>query len=530
VNFIRFILIVPIGLFLSLIPSLLFSKSDHQETRGNSFIIGDFIEPTFINPILTHSSISAMLKGIIFDGLIKLNEKMEPVPHLAFSWENSLDGLTWVFNLKRNVTFHDGAELTAEDVRFTFDKILEPSINSPYITTFRSLKKVNVKDRYRVEIVLKNPSPSLPFYLDLGILPKHLLMGKDLQKTEFNYHPVGTGPFKMETWSKDEIILKANEDYFEGKPHLNQVVVKFFKDQRTVWAELMKGAVDYIFLTYPKNFDIIEKIPHFAVYSFLDPYYYILAFNDNNKYLNQREVRQALNYAADKEKIVKRVLRGKGQVSSGTIYPQSWAYNKTIQPYPYDPKKAAKLLLKTGWKDTNENQILDKNGEEFEFTLLIVEGDDVSKKCALQIQQQLLDIGIRMKVKPLPFSTMYERYLSTKKFDASLLKILSDTPDRNYTWWHSSQINEGFNVFSYRNNKVDELLDKGRITLDKEERKKIYYQFQREIHDDPPGIFLFWRDYLIGIHKRFRGVKVSPAGIFNHINEWYVPKEEQKHR
>jgi len=513
-----------------LISTYLHSNPEIQNLNGDNIIIGDYVEPTIINPILTHSSISAMLKGIIFDGLIKLDEKMESVPHLALSWESSPDGRTWIFNLRRDVKFHDGAELTAEDVRFTFDKILDPSINSPYITTFKSFKTVNVKDRYTVEIELKNPSPSLPFYLDVGILPKHLLVGKDLRTAELNYHPIGTGPFKIESWSKDEIILKANEDYFEGRPYLNRVTAKFFKDQRVSWAELMRGTVDCVFLASSKNYGVIEGISEFKVYSFLVPYYDILTLNESNISLFQKEVRRALNYAVDKESIITRVLRGKGQVSSGTIFPQSWAYNKAIEPYPYNPKKAAKLLENAGWMDTNGNHILDKDGKELEFVLLIVDGDDVARGCALQIQQQLLDIGIRMKVKILPFPTMYERYLSTKKFDASLLTILSDTPDRNYTWWHSSQINGGFNVFSYKNEKVDDLLDRGRITLDREERKKIYHRFQREIHDDPPGIFLFWRDYLIGIHKRFRGVRLSPAGILSNIHEWYVPKEEQKYK
>jgi len=161
---------------------------------------------------------------------------------------------------------------------------------------------------------------------------------------------------------------------------------------------------------------------------------------------------------------------------------------------------------------------------------LIVEGDDAFRGCALLIQQELLDIGIKMTVKPLPFSVVYEKFLSRKKFDAFLLPMISDDPDKNYTWWHSSQINGGFNVFSYRNKEVDELLERGRTTLDKEERSRIYHQFQREIHEDPPGIFLFWRDHLIGIHERFRGVRISPAGILSNINEWYVPKEEQKYR
>lgn len=529
-NFPKSFSFIPFVLPLLLTSSELYSRPNPQEVYGDTLIIGEFVRPSIINPILTHSGISAMLKSIIFDGLTKLNEKMEPEPHLALSWENSPDGKAWIFYLKRDVEFHNGDELTAEDVKFTFDMITDPSINSPYISVFKNIKAVKVRDRYTVEIDLTDPLPSLPFYLDVGILPKSLLLGKDVRKAQFNYHPIGTGPFKMGSWSEDEIVLKANEAYFEGKPHLNQVKVRSFMDQRVVWAELMKGTVDCIFLTFPKNFDVIKKIPDFQVYSFLYPYYYFLAFNENIGHFNQKRVRQALNYAVDKKSMITKVLRGKGRITCGTVYPESWAYNKAIESYPYDQKMAMKLLKEAGWNDTNGNHILDKHGMEFEFLLLIVRGDDVVRKCALQIQQHLLDLGIRMKVKLLPFQDMYEKFLSTRKFDAALLTILSDDPDRNYAWWHSSQNNGGLNFFSYKNQKIDELLEKGRTTLDKEKRREIYYQFQREIHDDPPGIFLFWRDYLIGIHKRFRGVRISPAGILNHVSEWYVPKEEQKYK
>jgi peptide/nickel transport system substrate-binding protein len=345
-NLSKFKFLILVAFPLLLIPTHVLSKTDTRKTRGDTLVIGDIFKPTIINPILTHSSISAVLKRIIFDGLIKLNDKMEPVPHLALSWENSADGLTWVFHLRRDVRFHDGSELTSQDVKFTFDKINDPSIKSPYISIFGNFKAVRARDKYVVEIHLKNPFPSLLFYLEVGILPKHLLVGKDLRKAEFNYRPVGTGPFKMQRWTEDEIVLKAHEDYFEGKPHLSQVIVRSFNDQRVVWAELMKGTLDCVLLIYPKNYDIIEKIPEFKVYSFLNPYYYIVAFNEDNTLFRKNRVRQALNYAVDKERLVWKVLRGRGRVSSGPIYPQTWAYSKAIEPYPYDPKKAAKLLEK----------------------------------------------------------------------------------------------------------------------------------------------------------------------------------------
>ena len=522
------LIIFLVTLSLLLLPSQSFSKRQWQKEYGDTLVIGDFGKPSPINPILTRSTISAMLKGIIFDGLIKVNEKLEVQPNLALSWNNSADGLHWKFCLKKGIRFHDGTELIAEDVKFTLDAILDQTNNSPYLNLLQGIKKVQAKDKYQVEITLKYPMASLLFYLDVGILPKHLLDGKDITKDEFNYHPIGTGPFKLLGWSEDEIILEANEGYFLGRPQLEKIIAKIFPNQSVVWAELMKKELDLIFFTFPKSYRIIERIPDYHVHSFLSLYSYILVFNNNDLFKNGK-VRKALNYAVNIDEIIKRTLLGKGRSSSGTIYPLSWAYDPDLKPYPYNPKKALELLNHEGWRDTNGNHILERNGREFGFALLIVKGDEVSSKTALQIQQQLLDIGIKMKVKPLPFPS-YENSLLTKRFDAALLSIISDDPDKNYAWWHSSRINGGFNVFSYRNKKVDELLDKGRTTVDREERRGIYHQFQREIHDDPPGVFLFWRDYLIGIHKRFKGVRLNPARILSNINEWYVPKGEQKYR
>jgi peptide/nickel transport system substrate-binding protein len=515
--------------FLLILPILILPSQSFSKEHGDILVVGSFVKPSPINPILTQSTISATLKDIMFDGLIKLNEQLEVKPNLALSWNNSEDGLNWRFYLRKNIRFHDSVELTAEDVKFTLDKILDSNNNSPYLNVLNYIKKVETKNKYALEITLKYPIASLLFYLDVGILPKHLLEGRDIPRSEFNYHPIGTGPFKLVTWSEKEIVLEAHEHYFLGRPRLEKIIVKFFPSQSIIWAHLMKKELDLIFFALPKNSRIIERISDFRVHSFLSLYYYILVFNNMTDLFKDNKVRQALNYALNKQEIIKKALLDRGRTSSGTIYPLSWAYNPHLKPYPYDPKKALNILNGAGWRDTNGDKILDRNGKEFEFAFLMVEGDNVSRKAALYIQQQLLDIGIMARVKPLPFPA-YENLLLRKRFDAVLLSIISDDPDRNHSWWHSSQIHGGLNVFSYRNKKVDELLDKGRTALNSEKRKQIYHQFQKEIHDDPPGLFLFWRDDFIGIHKRFEGVKISPAGIFSNINEWYVPKEEQKYK
>jgi peptide/nickel transport system substrate-binding protein len=223
-----------------------------------------------------------------------------------------------------------------------------------------------------------------------------------------------------------------------------------------------------------------------------------------------------------------KVLKGQGRVAAGTIFPDSWAYDPNAKPYPYDPKKALALLAEAGWKDHDGDSILDKAGRPFEFTVHVNTGDDLKQRALLLIQQQLLDIGIRIKIKL--FNAADTDFLFTKKFDSHFPELLAKgDPDISYRFWHSSQINGGFNFSSYRNEKVDRLLDAGRAEFDPEKRKAIYFKFQEEIHKDPPGIFLFWTNYLVGVHQRFKGVKISPVGPFANIREWYVPKAEQRY-
>ncbi|MBI3599908.1 MAG: hypothetical protein HY097_04610 [Nitrospinae bacterium] len=527
------------------------------------------------------------MESIIFDGLIKINEKGEPQPNLASSWEIRDGSLKWIFYLKKGVKFHDGVELTAEDVVFTYKAVKNPENKGNYASYFKLVKEIRVIDKYTIEITLQKPYASFLYGLGVGILPKHLLEGKDLHNTEFNYHPVGTGAYKFvpsppltptlsqrerergargegqslplkylsggEGGFSDEIVLKANEDYFNGRPYLNKIIIKNFPNQKIMWARLMRGEIDFSSGISPLDYEIIKSIPSFKTYSVLKPYYYMIAFNLNPSPLVaagfslrnnapikgaatktmgilDKRVRQALNYAIDKEKIVREVLKGMGKVSAGTVYPLSWAYDYNIKPYSYNPQKALKLLKDAGWKDSNGNHILDKDGRELKFTVLINKGDEVKEKSMRLIQEQLLDVGVKLQIEliDLPFMS---RRLIQKDFESAFIEIASiNNPDINYQFWHSSRIKEGLNMFSYKNKRVDDMLDKGRATFDREKRKEYYIEFQKEMLDDPPGIFLFWTEYLVGVHERFEGIKVDWRGTFANIADWYVPAEKQRHK
>ena len=259
------------------------------------------------------------------------------------------------------------------------------------------------------------------------------------------------------------------------------------------------------------------------------PYYYLIAFNLKEEIFSDQRVRQALNFAVNKEEIIAKVLRGQGQIAAGTIFPGSWAYNPNLKPYPYDPKRALTLLVESGWEDHDGDHFLDKDGRPFEFTVHVNAGDDIKQKALLLIQQQLLDIGIGMKI--ALFDAADTGFLFRKKFQAFLPEIAArGDPDFSYKHWHSSQIERGVNVSSYRNREVDRLLEDGRAEFDQERRKALYYTYQEEILKDPPGIFLFRTNYLVGVHQRFKGVQISPVGPFANIREWYVPKAEQRYK
>lgn len=522
----KFFVLVLLLSALSLSCDSLHSSEDIKS--GDTLVIPEYQKPGYISPLLTSSTLSARLSEIVFDGLVQLDEHFEVKPHLAQSWSRSDDGRSWTFQLKPGVKFHDGVELTAEDVAFTFQKIVESQVPLPFSSIFKEIESITVKDRHGLEIILKKPLASFLHVLDTGIVPKHLLEGKDLITGNFNRHPIGTGPFKLAYWSEKEFLLSANEEYFLGKPSIDRIRVIVFPNREAAWAKLMAGEADFFFFITPEHYQIMNQVPTFSVYSVPRPYYYLVVFNLKNEILNDRRIRQALNYAVNKQEIIQKVLKGQGQVAAGTIYPGSWAFNPDLRPYPYDPKKALSLLKEAGWEDHDGDHVLDKNGRPFEFTVHVNAGDDVKQKALLLIQQNLMDIGIRMKIKVFDASDL--KFLFNKQFQAHFPEIVArGDPDLSYRHWHSSQIEQGYNVSSYRNREVDRLLEAGRTEFDPEKRKAIYFQYQDELLKDPPGIFLFWTNYLVGVHERFKNVQISPVSPFANIREWYVPKAQQKY-
>jgi len=511
-----------------------------QPVNGDIAVYGDAIVTASIGdantlvPILVSDSSWAEICGLVFNGLVRYDKDLNLEGELAENWEIKEGGLVIIFHLRKNVKWHDGVPFTARDVEFTYKKLTDPDVKTPYSGDFERVKSLEVLDDHTVKVTYKEPfSPGLSSW-GMWIMPRHILEKEDLSNTRFSRSPIGTGPYRFKEWKTGEkIVLVSNRDYYEGRPYIDRYIYRIIPDQASIFLELQTQGLDQVGLTplqYARQTDTPFFKKYYRKYKYPAFGYTYLAFNLKDPRFADRRVRIAIDYAIDKEEIIKGVLLGLGRVSTGPFPPESWAYNKDIKPVSYDPQAAKRLLKEAGWEDTDGDGWLDKDGRIFKFTLMTNQGNDTRKTCAEIIQRRLKEIGIDVEIRILEWATFLTEFIDKRKYEAIVLGWnLSRDPD-NYDIWHSSKQRQGeFNFVGYENREVDRLLEEGRREFDQQKRKEIYNKIHRLIFEDHPYIFLYVPDALPIVHSRFKGIEPAPAGIGYNFIKWYVPKEEQRY-
>lgn len=497
---------------------------------GDTVIEGSIGDATNLIPMLASDSASHSISGLIINGLLKYDKDVRLVGDLAESWEVSRGGLQIVFKLRRNVRWHDGHPFTARDVLFGFQTIVNPNTPTAYAEDFRQVKKAEALDDYTFRVTYEKPfAPALSSWGNLVVLPRHLLEGKDITKSELARRPIGTGPYRFREWiSRDRVILEANPDYFEGRPYLDRYVVRVIPDLATMFLELKAGGLDLMGLTpiqYKRQTGDSFFQENFRKYRYLANAYTYLGYNLLEPKFQDRRVRQALSYAIDKEEIIKVVLLGLGVAATGPYKPGLWFYNPDVKKYPHDPARALALLKEAGWEDRDGDGILDKNGQPFEFTVITNEGNSLRHRTAVIIQERLKKIGIRMKIRVIEWSAFINEFIDKKNFEATILGWTTGFEPDQYDIWHSSKTGKKeLNFISYKNAEVDELLEAGRRTFDPEKRKAIYRRFQEILAEEQPYTFLYVPEALPIVHARIHGIEPSPLGITYNFDRWYVPE------
>jgi len=475
-------------------------------------------EVSILNPILSTDTASSAVEGAIFTGMTKINEKLEVIPDLARSWKVSKDGKIWTFYLRRDVKWHDGHPFTAEDVVFTFNSILDPKVNSvrrsDYIIDGKPIK-FKVLDRYTVQAVL--PKPFAPFLVRSGmsVIPKHILKGKDINTAAFNRDPIGTGPFKFKEWvTGDHVTVVRNPNYYLGKPKLAEIIYKVIPDANAQLVALEAGEIDSTGIP-PKDYRRMKAMEGVNVFEFDALVYTYLGLNLGSPKFKDKRVRQALAYATNKDQLVKLIFKGLASPAYAPSAPVSWAYSDDVPKYPYDPEKARELLKEAG-------------ADDLEFEILVNQGNKEREKAAVILQQQYKKVGVKVRIRVMEWSALLKitnAIKDPKDFDAVIIGwSLGLDPDA-YSIWHSSQYPKGFNFVKYNNPEADRLLVLGRMTMSKNERKKIYAKLWKTIAEDQPYIFLWYPKSIAGVRERVGGLsEPGPAGLFLDIEKVFVTK------
>jgi len=399
-----------------------------------------------------------------------------------------------VFNLRKNVRWHDGAPFTSRDAAFTYRAIMDDATASPRKPDFDLILNVETPDEHTFRVTYRKPySPALESWM-ISLLPAHLLEGKPTSwwAQNFNRTPVGTGAFRFAEWKTNEFIrLERNPDYFDAPgPWLDGIVYRFMPDQLTLRLAFETRQVDF-WGAEPWTVNAFVNDQRFQVFTSPTSSYTYIGWNLKRPLFQDPLVRRALAHAVDVPSMVRFILYGHGLQSTGLFTPQMWFFNPDIKPFAYDPEKARALLAEAGWKPGPDG-ILQKNGERFSFTLITNNGNEVRRDIATLTQDGLKQLGIEVKVELYEWAVFLKNHINKGDFDAMVLGWSLGNGYDQFQIWHSSQATpEQLNVVGYKSGKADRLLDDIRQEYNREKIIRMAGDLQRTIYEDQPYLFLY---------------------------------------
>lgn len=475
------------------------------DTPPGVLVVGQIAEPQSMDPHAVTAVNDFRILMNVYDGLVRYTPgTLEVEPALATGWDISEDGRTYTFKLRDGVTFHDGTAFNAEAVVFNFDRMLKE--DHPYHNTgpfplsffFSAVEAVEAVDPVTVRFTLN--APYAPFLSNLAY-PTGLIVSPAAvmqHGVDFGRNPSGTGPFRFAEWKANEsVVITRNEGYWDGTAASEAVVFRPISDANTRVAEMLSGGIDLMVEVPPVALSQFQT-PAFQIAEQAGPHVWFLILNAKEGPFADKRVRQAANYAINKEALVNDVLEGTAAVAAGPTPPAfSWAYNETLQPYPYDPDRARALIAEAGV-------------EGAELTFYVTEGgsgmlDPVAMGTA--IQADLEAVGFKVKIETYEWNTFLGQVNPglEGKADMAEMAWMTNDPDtlpflalRTEAWPDKGGFNSGY----YSNPKVDELLEAARASTDQAERARLYREMQVIVRDDAPWVFVAnWKQNAVTTDK-----------------------------
>ncbi|MFN8483743.1 MAG: ABC transporter substrate-binding protein [Anaerolineae bacterium] len=507
------------------------AEAPKAAAKGGQIVEVRFADAKTLNSALVNDTSSGDTLALMGNGLVWINPKdLLPMPQLATKWDISPDGKTYTFTLRDDVKFHDGQKFTADDVKFTYELMLNEKVNSPRRTDLSVIDSITVKSPTEIEFKLKNVKADfLANNAIYQIMPKHVLeklSPEQINTADFNTKsPIYTGPFKFKEWVKDDhITLEANPDYFLGKPNVDQYVLKVVKDGNVVAAQLKTGESDFGFYEAPllSEMQKQDNVNNYAFDTFNFTFYTLNLDPAKTTLFQDKQVRQALLYGLDRDAMVKSIMFGQGSVANASEPVLSWAYNPNTQPqYPYDAKKAEELLDAAGWKKGADG-IREKDGKKLSFQCWTNAGNKVRESYVTVMQEQWKQIGVEMTPKLEEWNAFLDRLTKTHDFDCFLVGFQWGVDPNQRTMFHSDSYKGGFNMAKYSNPELDKILDDALLTTDVQKRKDLYFKMQQIVAEDLPVTILDFPKNLGAVSKKVTGLVPNAPNYRFEAPKWGV--------
>lgn len=472
---------------------------ENANLNKDTLVIAQGADIKSLDPHATNDQPSSRVMRQIYDTLVETTVDMELVPGLAENWER-IDEKTVKMKLREGVKFHNGEELKSRDVKFTLERMLISPEVSHIIEAIDSIKII---DDYN--LIIKTKEPFGPLLAHLSHTAASILNEKAVKEAGESYgsNPVGTGPFKFINWKKgDEVTLERFEDYYEGMAGVEKVIFKNVPKgiNRTIGLEENRFDIAYDVdqinkdrIIRNKNADLLEGPSLGMIY---------LGFNTQKKPYNDKNIRQAINYAIDVDEIINEVLKGIAQRANSPIGPRVFGYNPNVNTYDYNPDKAKRIIKQAGY--------------EYGFnTTILINENPVRKQIAEIIQNHLSKVGVTVKIEVVDWATYLDKTANGEHemFISGWISVTGDADYGLYGMFHSSDNGgESGNRFFYKNKQVDKLLEKGRKFITSKTRIEAYKEAQKLIVDDAPGVFLYYPTQNVAIQRYVKGFQLHPTG------------------
>ncbi len=507
---------------------------------GGTYIEGVVGQPQYLEPVLAATDVDQDVVRLVFNGLAQLDRDGSVVPDLA-TFTTDGEGKIWTFTIRDDAKWQDGEPVTAADVLYTVSLVQDKGYVGPYSDAFRGVKTEAVSDRV-VRFTLPEAFGSFAANTTVPLLPVHQLQGvtyNDLPRHPFNQHPIGTGPFRVVEADARQVVLSRSDDYYKlhpdrTRPYLDRIILRSYPDASSALTALSRGEIDGAGGLSTADAERARTYKNVNLYSFPTSDYTALFFNvrPDKAVFRDRVVRQAIATAIDKGRVLDQAADGRGRVADELVPPTSWAYVKDVKRYDHSYDVARQMLDAADWKDHDSDGIRDKGGVKLAFG--IATSDEPARvAAALQIIDDLRQIGIVAELHAEPFSSLVETTMPQRSYDALLIGITGTGDPDPYPLFHSSEISDpGHNFSGYFTLPLDRALENSRRTSDQAKRLELITPVFQAVATEVPVVFLYFSDYLYAQSKQLQGLRImpitSPSDRLWNAQDWYVKTAVQR--